>query len=134
MMLGHASPVPHLREPVRAGGFTDWDYMVDRVAAEPAWWEPGTRQGYHGVTFAWTVGNIVRLAAGQPLGAFFQERVAGPLGLDFHIGLPESEEARVAPMIGSDPAEADLNSRFLQAVIGKPGSLAAVVPGQQWRC
>ena len=123
MMLGHASPVPHLRDPVRAGGFTDWDYMVARTAAEPAWWEPGTRQGYHGVTFAWTVGNMVRLSAGRPLGAYFQERVAGPLGLDFHIGLPESEEHRVAPMIGSDPAEADRNARFLQAVMGKPGSL-----------
>ncbi len=129
MMLGHASPVPHLRDPVRAGGFTDWDYMVERTAAEPAWWEPGTRQGYHGVTFAWTVGNMVRLAAGQPLGAYFKERVAGPLGLDFHIGLPEAEEARVAPMIGSDPAEADLNSRFLQAVMGKPGSLPQLFLG-----
>ena len=123
MMLGHTSPVPHVREPVRAGGYLDFDYMVERVAAEPAFWEPGTRQGYHGVTFAWTVGNMVRLAAGQPMGAYFAKRVAGPLGLDFHIGLPASEEARVAPMIGSDPAEADLSSRFLKAVIGKPGSL-----------
>ena len=129
MMLGHASPVPHLREPIRPGGLTDWDYMVARVAAEPAWWEPGTRQGYHGLTFAWTVGNMVRLAAGQKLGAYFQERVAGPLGLDFHIGLPESEEGRVAPMIGSDPAEADLTSRFLQAVMGKPGSLPQLFLG-----
>ncbi len=123
MMLGHTSPVPHLRDAVKEGGYADWDYMVDRVAAEPAWWEPGTRQGYHGVTFAWTVGNLVRLAAGQSLGAFFRENVAGPLGLDFHIGLPESEEGRVAPMIGSDPAEADLSSRFLQAVVGVKGSL-----------
>ncbi len=129
MMLGHASPVPHLREPIRPGGMTDWDYMVERVAAEPAWWEPGTRQGYHGLTFAWTVGQMVRLAAGQPLGAYFQERVAGPLGLDFHIGLPEREEGRVAPMIGSDPAEADLGSRFLQAVIGQPGSLPQLFLG-----
>ena len=123
MMLAHTAPVPHLREPIRKGGYADWDTMVDLVAREPAFWEPGTRQGYHGVTFAWTVGNMVRLAAGQPLGAYFARHVAGPLGLDFHIGLPESEEARVAPMIASDPAEANPNSKFIQAVMGAPGSL-----------
>ena len=121
-MLAHTSPVPHLRELVRDGGYADWDYMVDRVAAEPAWWAPGTRQGYHGVTYAWTVGNMVRLAAGEPLAAFFKRNVADKLGLDFHIGLPESEEHRVAPMIASDPAEVNFGSKFFQAV-AQQGSL-----------
>lgn len=123
-MLGHTSPVPHFNAPLQTGAYANYDYMIDRVETETAWWEPGSRQGYHGVSFAWTVGNMVRLAAGQKLGAFFAEHVAGPLALDFHIGLPESEEHRVAPMIASDPAEADFNSKFLQAVIGKPGSLS----------
>lgn len=70
MMLSHTSPVPHLRDPIRPGGLADWDYMVERVAAEEAHWEPGTRQGYHGLTFAWTVGNIVRLAAGEPMAEY----------------------------------------------------------------
>ena len=122
-MLAHTSPVPHVRDPVREGGFMDWDYMVERVAAEPAWWAPGTRQGYHGVTYAWTVGNMVRLAAGEPLGDFFRKNVAGKLGLDFCIGLPETEEHRVAPMIASDSAEVNFESKFIQAVMGQPGSL-----------
>jgi len=122
MMLAHTSPVPHLREPVRAGGFADFDYMVARVAAEPAWWEPGTRQGYHGVTYAWTVGNLVRLASGRPLGEYFRDEVAGKLGLDFFIGLPESEEPRAASMIAPNPAEMNLQSRFTHAVM-TPGSL-----------
>jgi CubicO group peptidase (beta-lactamase class C family) len=123
MMLAHTSPVPHLRAPIVPGGMADWEYMVARVAEEPAWWEPGTRQGYHGLTYAWTVGNLVRLAAGEPLGAYFAREVAGPLGLDFHIGLPESEEPRVAPMIGGDPAEANMESKFLKHLLGVPGSL-----------
>lgn len=123
MMLSHTSPVPHLRDSIKPGGLADWDYMVGRVAAEGAHWEPGTRQGYHGMTFAWTVGQLVRLVAGKPLGAYFREAVAGPLGLDFFIGLPESEEARVAPMIASTPSEVNFNSRFFKAVTGQPGSL-----------
>ena len=121
-MLAHTSPVPHVRESVRDGGYADWDYMVERVGAETAFWAPGTRQGYHGVTYAWTVGNMVRLAAGEPLGAFFKRNVADKLGLDFHIGLPESEEHRVAPMIAADPAEVDLSSKFFQ-LMAQPGSL-----------
>ncbi len=121
-MLAHTSPVPHIREPVRAGGYADWDYMVARVAAEPAWWPPGTRQGYHGVTYAWTVGQMVRLAADEPMAAFFKREVADHLGLDFHIGLPESEEYRVAPMIAADPSEVNLGSKFFQAMT-QQGSL-----------
>lgn len=123
MMLAHTSPVPHVAEPIKPGGVADWDYMTARVAAEPAHWVPGTRQGYHGVTYAWTVGQLVRLVSGMPLGAFFQQNVAGPLGLDFHIGLPESEEGRVAPMIAPDPAEVNFNSAFFRAAMTQPGSL-----------
>lgn len=123
MMLAHTSPVPHVTDPIKPGGMADWDYMTARLAAEPAHWEPGTRQGYHGLTYAWTVGQLVRLVSGMPLGEFFQTHVAGPLGLDFHIGLPESEEPRVAPMIATDPAEVDFTSAFMRAVTTQPGSL-----------
>ena len=123
MMLGHTSPVPHLREPIKTGGLTDWEYMEERVALEPAFWEPGTRQGYHGLTYAWTVGNLVRLAAGMPLGALFAEQVAGPLELDFHIGLPESEERRVAPMIPPTPSEVIFASKYIRMATQQPGSL-----------
>lgn len=122
-MLGHTAPVPHLRDPIKPGGMAEYDYMVDRVAAEPAWWPSGSRQGYHGLTFAWTVGHMVRLAAGRPLSRFFAEEIAGPLNLDFHIGLPEEHESRVARLAGAEPSEIDTNSRYWRAVRGEPGSL-----------
>ena len=122
-MLAHTSPVPHLREPIRPGGMADWDYMIGRMEAEEAFWAPGTRQGYHGLTYAWTVGQMVRLAAGRPLGDFFRTELAAPLGLDFYIGLPESEENRVARLIASDPAEVNFTSKFFQDVIQNPGSI-----------
>ena len=122
-MLAHTSPVPHVRDPIRPGGMADWDYMIGRMEAEEAFWAPGSRQGYHGLTYAWTVGQMVRLAAGRPLGEFFRTELAEPLGLDFHIGLPESEEPRVARLIASDPAEVNFTSKFFQDVTQNPGSL-----------
>jgi CubicO group peptidase (beta-lactamase class C family) len=99
MMLDHSSAVPALREKVKDDGPYDWSYMTERLAAEEPFWKPGTRNGYHGFTFGWTVGEMVRRASGKSLGAFFQDEIAKPLGLDFWIGLPEAIEPRVAPIL-----------------------------------
>src|SRR6185312_7871017 len=99
MMLDHSSAVPALREKVKDDGPYDWSYMTERLAAEEPFWKPGTRNGYHGFTFGWTVGEMVRRASGQSLGAFFQDEIAKPLGLDFWIGLPEAIEPRVASIL-----------------------------------
>jgi len=122
MALDHTLGVPHLREPVAAGGFWDYDAMSARTAAEEAFWSPGARQGYHGLTMAWTVGELVHRAAHRRLGRFFDAEFAQPLGLEFWIGLPESLEPRVAPMIPATPDEAWIASRFVQTALNAPGS------------
>ena len=99
MMLDHSVGVPALRAKVKDSGPYEWDYMTGLLAEEAPFWEPGTRNGYHGFTFGWTVGEMVRRVAGISLGTFFQNEIAKPLGLDFWIGLPEEIEPRVAPII-----------------------------------
>src|SRR6185295_12532820 len=101
MMLDHSVGVPALRAKVKDSGPYEWDYMTHMLAEESPFWQPGTRNGYHGFTFGWTVGEMVRRAAGVSLGTFFQNEIAKPLGLDFWIGLPEAIEPRVAPMISN---------------------------------
>ena len=86
-----------------AGCFYDWQLMVDALAAEEPFWKPGTRHGYHALTFGFLVGEVVRRASGRALGEFFHEEVAGPLGLDLWMGLPEEHEGRVAPTIPAPP-------------------------------
>jgi CubicO group peptidase (beta-lactamase class C family) len=124
MMLDHSAGVPHVRGELKDGGLYDYAYMVDLVAREPAFWEPGTRNGYHAMTMAWTVGEIVHRVSSQRLGDFFQREVAKPLGLDFWIGLPESCEHRVAPMIQAKPDETTARSKFTQTVLNVKGSPA----------
>lgn len=99
MMLDHSAGVPALRAAVKDSGPYEWDYMTARLAEETPFWEPGTRNGYHGFTFGWTVGEMVRRASGKSLGTFFQDEIAKPLGLDFWIGLPGEIEPRVAPIV-----------------------------------
>ena len=123
MMLNHSSAVPALRAPVKPGGYLDWDYMCKRLAGAKPYWEPGTTNGYHMVSFGWTVGELVRRVSGKSLGTFYKDEIAEPLGLDFHIGLPESEHGRMANMIPHIPGPDDLQSNFVKALMSNPLSL-----------
>ncbi len=66
------------------------------LAAQAPWWEPGTASGYHALNQGHLVGEVIRRITGKKFGEFFRDEVAGPLGVDFHIGLAESEFGRVA--------------------------------------
>lgn len=114
MLLNHQASLPAVRKPLPQGAFYNWELMVAALEQEEPFWEPGTRNGYHGLTFGWLVGEVVRRVSGKSLGTFFQDKVAGPLGLDFWIGLPEQRESRVAPMI---PEEPDTKSPFFAALV-----------------
>jgi len=60
-------------------------------------WTPGEANGYHPLNYGFMINEIMRRPDGRDCGTFFQEEVAAPLGLDgLFIGLPESEEDRVA--------------------------------------
>jgi CubicO group peptidase (beta-lactamase class C family) len=102
-LLSHQAGLPAVREPLPPGCFYDWALMTDALAREEPFWRPGTRNGYHGLTFGFLVGEVVRRVSGRDLGTFFAEEVAGPLGLEFWLGLPEEHEHRVAPTIPADP-------------------------------
>ena len=126
MMLNHESATPAFRQPLRPGAFLDWDHMIARLEEEEAWWAPGTRNGYHMVSFGWTVGELVRRVSGKSLGRFFADEVAGPTGADFWIGVPEAFDRPVAPirMFEIDPE--DGMTAFTAKMLGEPDSLQAL--------
>lgn len=126
MMLDHSVGVPVFRGPVEDGELYDWDRVVTRLEAEPPFWEPGTRNGYHMLNFGWTVGELVRRASGRSLGTYFAEEVADPLDIDFWIGLPESEEPRVAPIIPHVRRKGEPLNDFALALLSDPTSIPAL--------
>ena len=98
-----------------AAGWHRTTEIAARLAAAPLVWEPGTRLGYHSITYGWLVGELVRRIDGRTLGTFFAEEVARPLGLEFWVGLPDEQRPRVARLL-HDPAPAF----DLMAAIGGP--------------
>ena len=98
-----------------AAGWHETTEIAARLADAPLLWEPGTRLGYHSITYGWLVGELVKRIDGRTLGKFFADEVAGPLGLDFWIGLSEEQHTRVARLL-HDPAPVF----DLMAAIGGP--------------
>lgn len=122
MLFDHSVGLPALRTKLENGDPYNYEKMVGIIEREKPFWEPGTRNGYHAMTLAWTVGEIAHRANRQRTGAFFQEKVAKPLGIEFWIGLPAEYDARVAPMI---PAAIDPNappSRIAKRIFSDPDS------------
>ena len=122
MMLNHSVGVPAFRDRLPDGAYADWDLMVGALEAEEPWWEPGTRNGYHMMSFGWTVGELVRRVSGRSLGTFFAEELAGPLGAEFHIGVGPDDEPKVASVIPARP-DPDEMTEFTRVVVEQPGSL-----------
>ncbi len=97
-LLTHEAGLSAISREMPFGSLSDWDAMVDALAVQEPWWEPGTAHGYHGVTFGHLVGEVVRRADGRTIGQVLAEDVTGPLGVDCFLGLPASEDARTADM------------------------------------
>lgn len=115
MLLDHSAGLPAIRKPLKADCLTDWNYMITHLEEEEPFWEPGSRVGYHAITFGFLVGEIVRRVSGYSLGRFFREQIAEPLEIDFAIGLPEKDEPRVAPIVSFRPSPEAQSSPFLRA-------------------
>jgi CubicO group peptidase (beta-lactamase class C family) len=98
-LLTHTSGVSGWDQPVTIDDVYDWDKSTAMLAAQAPWWEPGTGSGYHALTYGHLIGEVIRRITGQRLGEFFAAQIAGPLGADFHIGLPASEFHRVAKLV-----------------------------------
>ena len=76
-----------------------WDPVVEALERQAPSWPPGTAHGYHATTYGWLVGEVVRRVTGMSIGTYLHTEIAGPLGADFFIGLPDSEEPRVARLV-----------------------------------
>ena len=98
-LLTHQSGVLGLDQPVTQAQLLVWNYMAKRLAAQRPVWEPGSKHGYHSMTYGFLVGEIIRRTSGRSVGQYVAEEIAGPLGANFFIGLPANRNGHVAPVL-----------------------------------
>jgi CubicO group peptidase (beta-lactamase class C family) len=99
-LLAHTAGLAAPRRTVSVEELFAWHPFVAALAEQEPWWEPGTRHGYHALTFGHLVGELVRRVSGKGFGAFLRENVTGPLNADYHVGFGPELDARTSNLYG----------------------------------
>lgn len=100
-VLCHQAGLYNIRRMVDdASRMRDWDFMIRAIEdAEPVH-PPGERTGYHGLTYGFIVGELLRRVTGKSFSALVREEIADPLGLEgFYCGAPQEAIARTAELL-----------------------------------
>jgi len=105
--MSHSAGLSGMDEPFSGEALYDWDAVVEALARQAPWWEPGTQSGYHALTQGHLIGEVVRRVSGRSIGTFFREEFAEPLAADFHIGVDEKHFHRIADMIPPEAGPED---------------------------
>lgn len=138
-VIAHQAGLPAFPEPRPAIAWGDWADLTAMLATATPEWEPGTAHAEHALTYGHLVGEVVRRVDGRSLGQVWREEYAGPLGLDFQIGLQPDESARAAEMEPARPswvadAGGEPGSLWHRALANPQGALdVAVLNSDLWR-
>ncbi len=131
-LLSHQAGLPAVDATLTAEEVWAWEPVIEALAAQKPFWEPGTAHGYHALSYGYLVGEVVRRVSGRSLGAFFADEVAGPLGLEFFIGLPAELEPRVSPIISAPIGGDASDPNYTSTLVARALNLGGAVRGRNW--
>ena len=109
-LLAHTSGYAGWTEKLDIAGLLDLERSERMLAEQEPWWEPGTASGYHMISYGHLLDGLVRGATGVPLAEHFRTLVAGPLGADFHLGVPDDVLARCADLVAPTDSGIDYST------------------------
>ncbi|MCB9760589.1 MAG: beta-lactamase family protein [Alphaproteobacteria bacterium] len=101
-LLAHQAGLATLDENFPVEKLSDHAFVDAILARQAPDWTPGTRHGYHATTIGLYEDALLRRVdpQGRDLGQYLAEELAGPLGAEFYIGLPDDvPDVRVAEMV-----------------------------------
>jgi CubicO group peptidase (beta-lactamase class C family) len=134
-LMSHSAGMSGWRERISRQDLYDWEKVTRLLAEQAPLWPAGTASGYHAITQGYLVGEVVRRITGKSLGTVFRQEIAEPLGADFWIGLPASEDDRVAELIPPEgPQMGEGDQTEIQAITNRnPGVVIADTKTRAWR-
>jgi CubicO group peptidase (beta-lactamase class C family) len=119
MLLNHQSGMAAFRGPIADDAIYDWAQVIEVLAKQAPWWEPGKELGYHPFTFGWLLGEVLRRVSGKTVGQYLREDINKVVDADCFIGLRESELSRVADVLPLRPDRAAATAK--KEKTGHPG-------------
>lgn len=95
-----------LDEPISNDQAAALDPVLRMIEEQRPWWPPGTRHGYHAMTYGFILSGLIRAVAGRTVGQVFRHDIADLYSLALYIGVPADRLDNVAPMIGPSQRQA----------------------------
>ncbi|MFC0435165.1 serine hydrolase domain-containing protein [Kutzneria buriramensis] len=93
-LIAHRAGLVGADDGFRVEELADDRIIAQRLAGQRPYWRPGTAFGYHALVIGALTGEVVRRVTGRSIQEIHEERVRGPLGIDFYLGLPAELEPR----------------------------------------
>lgn len=101
-LLNHRSGFLGFKESLTIQDLADESLLLSRLEQEPLRWKPGSRQGYHGISYGLYAGALFKKITGQSLGAFLRTEIKPKLASsDLYLGLTTLEEQTLSSQIQS---------------------------------
>ncbi len=102
--LTHRAAVSALPELDSLSDMGDWELMCRKIAEAVPANTPGEKCSYHGLTFAWLIGEIASRASGIFFQDFIRKELFTPLGIenDFFFGTDAEIDKRVVEVDGEE--------------------------------
>ncbi len=97
-VLSHRAGLQAIPPVNSTADLADWEGMCRKMEKAVPAWKPGTKCAYHGVTYAWLLGETVRRACGKPFRDVILDEVLKPLGIEnsFFYGTNPEADRRCA--------------------------------------
>lgn len=134
-LVSHTARLPGVDAPITVADLCDDRAMAARLAAQAQSDDPRAVLCYHALTYGWLCGELIRRVDGRSVGRFFADEVAGPLGIEFWIGLPETEEGRLSTLelapdwaLDGPTPEDFARDALLRSIWGNPPLFARAQP------
>lgn len=135
--MAHTAGLPGYGEKLTTDELYDWDHVVEVLARQEPWWQPGEQCAYHALTQGHLTGEVVRRISGESLGTFFRKNIAEPLGADFHIGLDPKHYGRTAEMLSGGEAPEMPEEMTPEFMRGRENGVPDIMPpetnSEGWR-
>lgn len=128
-LLSHRAGLSALDRSFRRDEVLAWDPVIQAIEEQAPLWPPGSAHSYHTITYGWLVGEVIRRASGESVGALVRHRLAEPLGLRLWVGLPPGEREHVAWLL-APLSDTDLElAREIREADAQPERVRAATMG-----
>lgn len=116
-VVSHRAGLNGFTEPTSVTDLYDWELITHRLARQAPLWRPGSTASYHGMSYGWLTGELIRRVTGLTPRDYIQRHIAQPLGSDLWLGVPSGREEDVADIV---PPQADQHPVALNAIAAGP--------------